>query len=150
MPSRWLSVLLLGAGLLVGPAARAGSPALSEAWPDSFPSPSLIRSWERVDGQVETAAEAVTYRLWVNPARLAIYELTQYRVERIENGRRRAQSEKILWNPSPGRRQPILCFERTGGGWQQLAPDTPAYRDEMYTAIRVYSLHREAARAGGG
>jgi hypothetical protein len=66
-------------------------------------------------------------------------------------------TEKLIWNARPGAREPLFCYERAARrewrtlwlrrwAWRRLAPGTAEYRSAMFTALRVYSLHR--ARLG--
>jgi len=104
----------------------------------------------------------VVYELYVNPLRPGLYEVTRFRVDQLEgpagaSARRVKANEKLLWNARPGTRDPLVCYERVPHRgwrtlwlrrwtWRRLPPNTAEYRSAMFTAIRVYGLHR--ARLG--
>jgi hypothetical protein len=133
---------------LLSSAARAE--VLSASIPLAGPTGAALGSWEKITGDVETADEHVSYVLYVNPARAALYEVTRYQVTRHStdgDGRRRdvSETEKFLWNAHPGTGELLRCFELLpGGSWVQMKTGSAEYRSEMATAIRVYGLHREA------
>jgi hypothetical protein len=115
-----------------------------------------------VDGQAEEPFWGVAYELYVNPRRPGLYEVTRFRVHRLEprpgaSPRRVAETEKLLWNSRPGTREPLVGYERAPHRswrtlwlrrwkWRPLAPGTADYQRAMFTAIKVYGLHR--ARMG--
>jgi hypothetical protein len=100
----------------------------------------------------------LVYALFVNPLRPGLYEVTRFRVDRIEGRpgartRRVKDTEKLIWNARPGAREPLFCYERAARRewrtlwlrrwtWRRLAPGTAEYRAAMFTALRVYGLHR--------
>lgn len=150
----------LGAALLLLGCATAGSHRLAERLPAELPDAMTIAGWDRFAGQAQMGDASVVYELYVNPVRPALYEITRYRLTstaRDPDGRRRSrqETEKVLWNPATGRREPLRCFEwvakRTWkklwlgdpGEWRPIKPSTPAYESEMRNAIRVYNLHNE-------
>lgn len=131
--------------------------------PPELPDARTIAGWEKFAGHARMGDSSVTYELYVNPVRPALYEITRYRLTTTaagSDGRNRGheETEKVLWNAAPGKREPLLCFEwvakRTwrklwlgrGGEWRRLDPSTQAYKSEMRTAIRVYALHGERTR----
>jgi hypothetical protein len=142
--------------------APAGAQGLSGRLPEGAPPAETLAAWERADGRTEEGDWAVVYELYVNPQRPGLYEVTRFRVDRLERGpdgetRRVPETEKLVWNAHPGTRDPLVCYERTGRQgwrtlglprwmWRRLAPGTPEYRSAMFTALRVYVLHR--ARLG--
>jgi hypothetical protein len=157
--NRRAAVLLLA---LLAPACATVS-GLSRALPREVPPAETLATWERADGQAEDGEQAVVvYELYVNPLRPGLYEVTRFRVDRLQRrpgpaARRRAETEKLLWNARPGTREPLVCYERAPHrGWQtlwlkrwrwrRLTPGTPDYQRAMFTALRVYGLHR--ARLG--
>ena len=135
---------------------------LSRTLPRETPTPATLAAWERADGEAEDGEQAVVYSLFVNPLRPGLYEVTRFRVDRLEardgaRARRVKDTEKLIWNARPGTREPLVCYEkaahrgwRTLGlrrwAWRRLAPGTAEYRSAMFTALRVYGLHR--ARLG--
>lgn len=143
-------------------AASAEAQALSGTLPEGTPSAQTLAAWERFDGQAEDGEWAVVYSLYVNPLRPGLYEVTRFRVDRLEPrpgaaARRRADAEKLLWNARPGTREPLVCYERAPyrgwrtlwlrrWRWRRLTPGTPDYQAAMFSALRVYGLHR--ARLG--
>jgi hypothetical protein len=145
---RLVGSLLLVASLLAPPAFGGG---LSVAMPAEGPSAQTLAGWQKITGDVTTATERITYQLYVNPARQAIYEVTRYQVTHLSKnpaGRveSRLETEKFLWNSKPGVKSP-RCFERLGSGaWTEMEAGSAAYRGEMLTAIRVYGFHQRALR----
>jgi hypothetical protein len=132
--------------LLAGPAGRP----LTENFPPALPGPLTLAGWEQVQGEFSDASFRVAYRFYVDPARRAIYRITQYHIVPAQGP---AETEKLLWNETPGRGA-LQCYERVAERswttlwlwkrwrWRRLEPDTPRYRNEMVTAIGIYRLHR--------
>jgi hypothetical protein len=143
-------------------AACAATPPLSRSLPRDIPPAGTLATWERADGRAEDGDRMVVYELYVNPGRPGLYEVTRFRVDRLEGPaaaptRRSRDTEKLLWNARPDTHEPLVCYERTARrgwrtlwlrrwSWRRLAPGTPEYRAAMFTALRVYGLHR--ARLG--
>jgi hypothetical protein len=137
-------------------------PGLSRSLPREAPPEETLAAWERADGEAPDGDRVVVYALYVNPLRPGLYELTRFRVDRLEarpgaRTRRVKDTEKLLWNARPGTREPLICYERAARRswrtlwlrrwtWRRLAPGTAEYRSAMFTALRVYGLHR--ARLG--
>jgi hypothetical protein len=154
--------LLAGFFVMVLAAASAEAQALSGTLPEGTPSAQTLGAWQRLDGQGEDGEWAVVYALYVNPLRPGLYEVTRFRVDRLQRrpgaaARRRAETEKLLWNSRPGTLEPLVCYERAPQRgwrtlwlrrwkWRRLTPGTPDYQGAMFTALRVYGLHR--ARLG--
>ena len=152
--SRRAALLLLA---VLGTAC-ATAPGLSRRLPRDVPAAETLAAWERAGGEAMDAERVVVYELYVNPLRPGLYEVTRFRVDRLEGPaggrtRRVKETEKLLWNARPGTRDPLVCYERTAGrgwktlwvrrwAWRRLAPGTSEYRSAMFTAIRVYHLHR--------
>ncbi|PYQ06039.1 MAG: hypothetical protein DMF83_13260 [Acidobacteria bacterium] len=142
--------------------ASAMAEELSRTLPRETPTAETLAAWERAGGQAEDGEQVVVYALFVNPLRPGLYEVTRFRIDRIEGrpgGRERRvkDTEKLIWNARPGTREPLLCYERTARRgwrtlwlrrweWRRLAPGSAEYRAAMFTALRVYGLHR--ARLG--
>jgi hypothetical protein len=153
-------VWLLALALLA--AATALAQGLSDRLPEGAPPAETLAAWERAEGRTEQRDWAVVYELYVNPLRSGLYEVTRFRVDHLEPApggrtRRVPDTEKLVWNARPGTRDPLVCYERTGRRgwrtpwlkrwtWRRLEPGTPEYRAAMFTALRVYGLHR--ARLG--
>jgi hypothetical protein len=144
--------LRLAAGLLLAAAARAAGqdPGAGEA-PPRRPR----GGWEVVAGDFETARLRGSYRFYVNPVRLAMYQLMCYRVEFLgqpESEPRQPSGERVAFVRHPGTPEPILIWARgaTGAGpeWRPLAADTDEYKIELALLMGVLAVHR-AARAGG-
>jgi hypothetical protein len=148
------SLALAAALLLGGPAHQDPVPAaapLTETFPPALPGPLTLAGWEQVRGEASDASHRVVYRFYVDPARRALYRITQYRIV-PEKGV--AETEKLLWNESPGTRVPLQCYERVAQRdwttlwlwkrwrWRRLEPGSQRYRREMMTAIRIYNVHR--------
>ena len=138
-----------------GWAGIAQAAVLSAHTPAAGPGGAVLGSWQKIAGDVETASEHVSYELYVNPKREALYEVTRYRVTRHPtggDGRRQSvsESEKFLWNAHPGTGELLRCFELlSDGSWVQMKTGSPEYRSEMGTAIRVYGLHRRTVSRSG-
>jgi hypothetical protein len=154
------SLRAAGLALALAGCATSGSHRLAERLPAELPDAMTISGWDRFAGQARMGEATVVYELYVNPIRPALYEITRYRVTstaRDRDGRSRSheQTEKVLWNAAPGKREPLRAFEwitkRTwrklwlgaGGEWRRIEPSTPVYDSEMRNAIRVYTLHNE-------
>jgi hypothetical protein len=134
--------------------ATSGAHRLAERLPAELPDALTLAGWDRFAGQAQMGDAVVVYELYVNPIRPALYEITRYRLTSTARDRRQ-QTEKVLWNPATGSREPLRAFEwihkRTWktlwlgdpGEWRRIEPQTPAYESEMRNAIRVYQLHNE-------
>jgi hypothetical protein len=135
---------------------------LSETLPVGLPSTTLRATWERINGDYETATEHVRYSLFVDPQRPLLFRITQFRVSprRPERGSRprfEDGAETVLWNEVPGTPGPLRCFaeERSGSAtrdaqqsWRDVSPATLEFRASMYRAMEIYQqVHREG-RAG--
>jgi hypothetical protein len=148
------------AALLVAGCASAISHRLTRGLPAELPDAATLAGWERFTGQASTDDGTVVYELYVNPVRPALYEITRYRMTTSapdDKGRprRHEETEKVLWNPAIGPREPLRAFEWIDkpswkslwlgdpGEWRRIDPSTPAYASEMRTAIRVYRLHNQ-------
>jgi len=148
----------LATSILLLACATAGSHRLAERMPAELPDGMTIAGWERFTGQIQMGDSSVIYELYVNPVRPALYEITRYRLTTTATGsdgrsQSHEETEKVLWNSAPGKREPLHAFEwiakRTwrklwlgaGGEWRRIDPSTQAYKSEMRTAIRVYTLH---------
>jgi hypothetical protein len=139
-----------------------GAPAAGAEEPDGFAATlpvavGDVSSWLIVTGSFESAAAHGSYRLYVNPARSAIYQLMRYRIELVggatELERRRGSAERVAFIPRPGAHQPMLCWERTSGAepaWRAIAPATPEYRLEMGVLMRMLAVHRAARETAPG
>jgi hypothetical protein len=136
---------------------------LSETLPIGLPSATLRASWERINGDYETATEHVRYSLFVDPQRPLLFRITQFRVSprrpgprsrpRFEDG-----AETVVWNEAPGTHVALRCFAEEHLGrtarrgvqqsWRDVSPLTPEFRASMYRAMEIYQqVHREG-RAG--
>ncbi len=122
------------------PALQGAAQGLQLSIPSGVPD-AVGLGWTRITGDVATTSDGVVYELFVNPARGAIYEVVRYRY-RVGS---RAQAEKLLWNRHPSGGMGPVCFtHERDGSWRQLQNGSTEYRDELITALRVYSLHRKA------
>jgi hypothetical protein len=130
---------------------------LATTLPADLPSASVLADWERIEGGYETPTEQVRYLLFVDPARPALYRITQYRVR----GRSGAPSaETLIWNATPGRRVPLRCFaeERSRSwhtlwlvphsSWRDVPPATSEFRGSMLRAIEIYGRVHAEGRSG--
>lgn len=137
MGARTAAVLLT---LLALPSA-AGD--LGESVPPGMPDARNL-GWEQITGDVATAVDGARYEFFVNPSRQAIYEVVRYRFSR--HGQ--AETVKFLWNRYPTFGEGPACYsQEKDGSWRRLSSSSLEYRDEMMTAMRVYSMHRQAVQA---
>jgi len=139
--------------------AAAGS-ALAAPAPTRFaetlpPGVADVSRWELVAGDFETDRLRGGYRFYVNPERLAMYQVMRYRVQRLardgQAGDAELGAERVAFIRHPGVREPIECWERQapgeGAGWRTLAPGTTEYQTQMLVLTQVLAVHR-AARLG--
>ncbi len=156
--SRRAGLVLLAA---LAPAC-ASSTALTRSLPRAVPAAKTVAGWEGAAGEAADGGQVVVYELYVNPRRPGLYEITRFRLDRLEGGaearkRRLGQTETLLWNAHPGAREPLVCYERASRRgwrtlwlrrwtWRRLDPGTPEYETAIVTALRVYAFHR--ARLG--
>lgn len=153
---RWLALALLLAG---APGARPEggirTPLPSVAFATTLPDVvGDVSSWQVVTGTFETDSARGEYRLYVNPARGALYQLMRYRVELRRPGtpeeERRGGAERVAFIVRPGVREPMLCWQRLAGEappWREVPPGTPEYAMEMSVLMRVLAVHRVARAA---
>jgi hypothetical protein len=142
---RWLAT-----GLLLAGAARAGAADGSALFAPTLPdSVGDVSRWAIESGQLESQTESGAYRLYVNPQRLAMYQLMRYRVElRVATSpeeQRRGSAERVAFIRRPGVREPMVCWERLPGevtAWRMLTANTAEYRLEMSVLMRVLAAHR--------
>jgi hypothetical protein len=153
----WLAavVLLLAAATpLPAPAPAPAAPA-APVFADTLP-PGIadVSGWEVISGDFETPQMRGGYRFYVNPERLAMYQLMRYRVQRLPSatqpGDAALGAERVAFIRRPGVREPIDCWERRADGaddeWRAFAPATAEYVAEMTVLMQVLAIHR-AARA---
>ena len=148
--------------LALGCASSGGLRPLSNRLPNEVPSASVRATWERIDGDYETATEHVRYSLFVDPERPLLFRITQYRVSvrrplgsrpRFEDG-----TETVVWNAVPDRRVPLHCYaeERLDGkpssgapfSWRDVNPTTLEFKVSMNRAMEIYSRVRREGRGG--
>jgi len=136
---------------------------LSETLPVGLPSATLRATWERINGDYETATEHVRYSLFVDPQRPLLFRITQYRVSPRRPGpgsRPRFDDalEVVLWNEVPWTHVPLRCFaeERLGRtasrdgrqSWRDVSAATPEFSASMYRAMEIYQQVHSEGRAG--
>ena len=147
------AVLLLAGPPAPLPAPSAASAAevsedpLSATLPEAVADAGERKGWDRVDGRVEFGRSTVLYAFWVNPRFNGYYQITQYRMWRTDHSE--GETEKVIWNATPGERRPLQVFELVDGVWRRIPPGTPLYDREMMHVIKIYELHN-VARGGGG
>ena len=148
--------------LALGCASSSGLRPLSNTLPTGVPSANVRATWERIDGDYETATAHVRYSLFVDPERPLLFRITQYRVSvlrplgsrpRLEDG-----TETVVWNAVPDRRVPLLCYaeERFDGkpspgaplSWRVVNPATVEFKASMNRAMEIYSRVRREGRGG--
>jgi hypothetical protein len=137
------ALLLLGA---LRAAAQSGAGAFAPTLPDGIGD---VSRWQLVTGDFDTRQARGAYRFYVNPARLAMYQLMRYRVQLLEGAtseeRRRGPAERVAFVRRPGVREPMALWERGPEGadpaWREVAAGTNAYRLEMGVLLRVLGAH---------
>lgn len=149
--SRGLLVLALAlAAQAAAPAPEVLTPAAAHPlhWPSELPVEAMNASWARFAGSYTVDARVVSYQLYVDPERGALYRITRYTVSPPAGatGDEARPMETVLYNALPGR-QRLSCYQRRGGPgpeqpWVAVASGTAAYKDEMRRAIEVYGRHR--------
>jgi hypothetical protein len=147
-----LAVLALALAAAAVARAEPTATPFSETLP---PGVADVSRWELVRGDFETARARGGYRFYVNPERVAIYQVMRYRIQRLPFGGQRGDAalgaERVVFVRRPGVREPIECWERQGPGsateWRALAPGTAEYQAEMMVLTQVLAVHR-AARLG--
>jgi hypothetical protein len=144
-----LALLLTGAGrLFAQESGIAFSPTLPERIGD-------VSGWEIVSGDFETAQIRGGYRLYVNPARPALYQLMRYRIDRLPAAPPevdpRLGVERVAFIRHPGVREPMLYWRKQPRGvvpaWHEVPHGTREYQDEMGLLMRVLAVHRGAREA---
>jgi hypothetical protein len=134
--------------------------ALTPSLPDGLPDATTRLGWERMTGTALRPDIEVEYELFVNPARPGLFTITRYRMTRISRSggseERIRETEKLVWNPDPGR-APLRVYELVTQRpwwllglvqqrhWIEVRHGTPRYRDEMFTTIGVYALQNPSA-----
>jgi hypothetical protein len=135
---------------------------LSDTLPVGLPSANVRSAWERIDGDYQTATENVRYALFVDPERPLLFRITQYRVTRRKGAAGPAGAddgvETVIWNATPGRRVPLLCFAEEPTGrvrprrgsvtWRDVDPATDRFRANMLRALQIYERVHSEGRAG--
>ena len=139
-------LLLLGA---LRAAAQGETDAFAPALPDGIED---VSRWQIMTGDFDTLGARGEYRLYVNPARSAMYQLMRYRVRapRGRNDRRagtRGRRARGL-RPAPRIPQPMALWERAPpeparpGSRSQPGPTRTTWRWE--SLMRVLGIHRAA------
>lgn len=138
-----LAVALTATPLAVGQFAREV--------PTVVPS---VEGWERIAGELhlENPRRAVRYEFYVNPARLAIYEVVRYRVTSFpEGGERRSRvTEKLQWDRDGRdlRRFECVASVRAGAAcaWHEMEKGGAAYLREAPFLTSLYFAHNRQSR----
>ena len=151
MRARLPAVLLVVAAVVP---THAGTP--DPAFADTLP-PGIadVSGWELVSGDFDTPQLRGGYRFYVNPDRLAMYQLMRYRIQRLPSGTQGGDAalgaERVAYVRRPEVHEPIQCWERQvlgpGPEWRALAPGSAEYQTEMMLLTQVLAIHR-AARTG--
>jgi hypothetical protein len=129
---------------LSAPRDLSGAP-LTSILPEGVPGPQERVGWEEVRGEIHRENDGVLYALYVNPRYGALYQITQFRIWSRRGGKLDEETEKLLWNPRPGVREPLFLYAREGNSWQRIPAGTPPYDREILHAINLYNLHRQAS-----
>ena len=139
------AVLALGAGPVAEPAHFA------KGVPAGVPS---VAGWERISGELELADPhvSVQYEFYVNPERLAAYEVVRYRItERssVVASRRYAATEKLQWDRDGRDVRRWECMPAAGRGcdWREMARDTKEYIREVPVLLWLYGQHQRKMAA---
>jgi hypothetical protein len=131
-------------GLLAQQPGAGYAPSLPSAVGD-------VSRWEVVTGDFDAPKRMRgSYRFYVNPARLAMYQLMRYRVQLLnpagDGGR--GSAERVAFVRHPGAREPMLIWVREAPeAWRALVANTDEYRIEIGVVMGVLAVHR-SARAG--
>jgi hypothetical protein len=140
--------------LLLVAAARAAAHEADASFAPTLPAAvGDVSEWEVITGDFETVQMRGSYRLYVNPARLAMYQLMRYQVELLGQGDEyhRAAGERVAFVRRPGTAEPMLLWARdaavAGTAWRSIGPDNDEYKAELRILMGVLAIHR-AARAG--
>jgi hypothetical protein len=148
-PAASKTAVIVGVALLLaGPAA-----GLHHSLPSPLPSRGVLSQWERLHGEIaQEDGTSYAYELYVDPAHNGIYSITHYQVRHPATATVPAlkESEKVIWNATPGAAAPLLLFERVDGHWRAMAREAPGYPREMMIVMHLYELHRQAADASRG
>jgi hypothetical protein len=139
-----LALLVAGAGPL-----SAQPVAFSPTLPDGIID---VSSWQVVSGDFETAQIRGGYRLYVNPARPALYQLMRYRIDRGAQAPpehdARLGVERVAYIRNPGVREPLVYWLKQPPGsrsdWEQVPHGTREYQLETGLLMRILSIHRTA------
>ena len=135
--------------------------ALTPSLPDGLPDAATRLGWERMTGTARRPEVEVEYELLVNPARPGLFTISRYRMTRVARdsggGEERVrETEKLVWNPDPGR-APLRVYELVTERpwwllgllqqrhWTEVPHGTPRYREELFTMIGVYGLQNPGA-----
>jgi hypothetical protein len=158
---RRLAATILSTLLALGCASGTGLRPLSRTLPIGVPSAAQRATWERIDGDYETATEHVRYSLFVDPERPLLFRITQYRVSvRRPLGRRprfEEGGETVVWNELPASHVPLRCYaEERGDGpptrgipsWRDVDPASLEFRVSMNRAMEIYTRVRREGRGG--
>jgi hypothetical protein len=142
-------------GLLLALAARAAGQGGDGTFAATLPEGvGDVSRWLLVTGEFDADGSRGAYRLYVNPARQAMYQLMRYRVELLGTRRggeaQRRSAERVAFVRRPGISEPMLLWESGAPGarpaWREIEAGTDEYRTELGVLMRVLSVHR-AARA---
>jgi hypothetical protein len=150
------AAVALALGLVLPACGSVRAEPADTAFAESLP-PGVadVSRWELVSGDFETSRMRGGYRFYVNPERVAMYQVMRYRVQRLSSGAERGDArlgaERVVFVRRPGIREPIECWERQAPGaateWLALVPGTAEYQREMLVLTEVLAVHR-AARTG--
>jgi hypothetical protein len=147
--------LAMATGLLLALAARSAGQGADGRFAPTLPAGvGDVSRWLLVTGEFDASGSRGAYRLYVNPARQAMYQLMRYRVELL-GGRtgaegQRGSAERVAYVRRPGVPEPMLLWERGHAGgppaWREIGAGTDEYRMELGVLMGVLAAHR-AARA---
>lgn len=157
-----LAVTLVALATAGGAATHSGAQEavnLSAELPKSLP---RIGSWERITGSVELDGprRTIDYAFYVDPTRQALYAVTHYRIKILDMQDRKrsgvSASERLQWHVRMGVFRRFECLRKSPPAphpcsWGELAPETPAYQNQLPLLLEIYEIHRRLlwARARG-
>jgi hypothetical protein len=136
----WLAVVL---------AAAVPMPALSQTFPAEMPATATLLAWERVSGQaVADGGSRIHYELMVDPARMALWAVTRYRIHDVSKAQ--PEDEILIWSKSSRAPVDMRCYRRVlrlGSeapvwDWERVVAGSTIYREALVRAREVYALNR--------
>jgi hypothetical protein len=134
--------LLVFACLSLAGCAPPFTPQLPPGVPD-------VTRWESVSGLAELQNARLRYVFYVNPRRLARYEVARYRPV-DERGRAALEvPEQLQWQAGNTDVRRFECRPTaTGCTWHELPKGSQEYLREIPILLQIYGAHRRQGSAG--